>query len=38
VRLTKCRTLSIVSFHRKNLTFPTHDFYIDLSAVSLAQR
>ena len=36
VRLTHCRTLIIVSFHRKNLTFPTHDFYIDLCAVSLA--
>ncbi len=36
VRLTKCRTLIIVSFHLKNLTFPTHDFYIDLCAVSLA--
>ena len=36
VRLTHCGTLIIVSFHLKNLTFPTHDFYIDLCAVSLA--
>ena len=36
VILTEGGTLSIVSFHCENLTFPTHDFYITHTAVSLA--
>ena len=38
VVLTEGGTLSIVSFHCENLTFPTHDFYITRAAVSLAVR
>ena len=38
VVLTEGGTLVIVSFHCDNLTFPTHDFYIDRAAVSLAVR
>ena len=35
---TECGTLCIVSFHLDLFTFPTHDFCIAPSAVSLAER
>ena len=38
VVLTESGTLVLVSFHFENLTFPTHDFYIIRTAVSLAMR